>query len=67
MTIKAIVLPIPFSIETTALSSGIPSARATASETITNDKNELNFSPRIKIRSRQIPRTTIMSDIDNWL
>jgi hypothetical protein len=57
------VLPIPFSIETIVLSRVIPSARPTERETIINDKNELIFTTRIKKRSRQIPRITMIRGI----
>ena len=70
-TIKLIVFPIPFSIDTTALSIAIPSAMATANETITNAKKELIFRTRIRKRSRQIPDMTMIIGMvfsfGNWL
>jgi hypothetical protein len=57
---------MPFSNETTALFRFIPSASPTISETITKDKNELNFRTSIMKRRRQIPRMTITNGI-NWV
>jgi len=44
----------------------IPSATATDRDTIIKDIKELNFSTRIRIRRRQIPRITIRSGIDYY-
>jgi hypothetical protein len=58
---------MPFSKETTALLRFIPSASPTISETITKDKNELNFRTSIMKSRRQIPRMTITNGINCFL
>jgi hypothetical protein len=61
------VVPIPFSIETTAFSIGILTANATARETIIKERNELNFNTMIRKRRRPIPRMTMSSGIYYFL
>ena len=58
-TNEPIVLPMPFSNETTASFRFIPSATPTTRDTMTKAKNELSFRTSIRNSKRHIPRITM--------